>query len=337
MVSEGLAGVSLSHRRSIQKKIKEQEHAECKKAEETVLRERIIRGVYHDGRLDAVAGNGVMSELGIGDELMTEDDMNWTHDEAEEFAASNFPENKEAGQAAWKAATEERERRQRSVQDAQDVGTLPVVVIKNFALKGGRSREELLSVLATWTATLTENQIAHVVVISDNREHAKRLAKGMALAMCFKFAADFVVAALPSKPLNTIALSDADSDTALSFVTQKLKDAGIDQAFTAEETKYVERLGGRASDLDSVCTHPRNYFHRLTTTLSPCLQLIRKVQSGQKVQEAVEDIINRGVSELRKNAFGDDAEDAKTLLWSQEQAWQVLKQLSIKEEVSRIL
>jgi hypothetical protein len=51
------------------------------------------------------------------------------------------------------------------------------------------------------------------------------------------------------------------------------------------------------------------------------------------VQEAVEDIISRGVSELRKNAFGDDIEDAKTLPWSREQAWVVLKQLSKQDEV----
>jgi hypothetical protein len=62
-------------------------------------------------------------------------------------------------------------------------------------------------------------------------------------------------------------------------------------------------------------------------------QLIRKVRSGQQVQEAVEDIISRGVSELRKNAFGDDNEDSKTLPWSREQAWLVLKQLSKQEEV----
>lgn len=58
--------------------------------------------------------------------------------------------------------------------------------------------------------------------------------------------------ALPSKPLNSIALYDADAASALSFVKKKLKDAGIDQEFTQEQTTYVERLGGRASDLESV-------------------------------------------------------------------------------------
>ena len=34
------------------------------------------------------------------------------------------------------------------------------------------------------------------------------------------------------------------------------------------------------------------------------------------VEQAVDDIIARGESELRKNAFGDDAEDAKSLVFS---------------------
>ena len=51
------------------------------------------------------------------------------------------------------------------------------------------------------------------------------------------------------------------------------------------------------------------------------------------VSEAVEDIINRGVAELRKNAFGDDTEDAKSLPWTREQAWHVLKALAKTPEV----
>lgn len=58
--------------------------------------------------------------------------------------------------------------------------------------------------------------------------------------------------ALPSKPLNVIALSDADSASALSLVRQKLQDAQGEIEFGREETAYVERLGGRAEDLESV-------------------------------------------------------------------------------------
>jgi hypothetical protein len=60
------------------------------------------------------------------------------------------------------------------------------------------------------------------------------------------------------------------------------------------------------------------------------------VRSGQSVEEAVEDMIKRGVSELRKNAFGDDVEDSKNLLWSREQAWAVLRLLSERTEVPQV-
>ena len=51
------------------------------------------------------------------------------------------------------------------------------------------------------------------------------------------------------------------------------------------------------------------------------------------MEEAVEDIIARGVVELRKNAFGDDVDDVKGLAWTQEQAWKVVKILSQSQEV----
>lgn len=98
-----------------------------------------------------------------------------------------------------------------------------------------------------------QNQVAHVIVISDNRENAKRLAKGMhTTTFNARAYSSHRIAALPSKPLNSIALHDADTASALSFVKQKLKDAGVDQIFTSEQTAYVERLGGRAVDLESV-------------------------------------------------------------------------------------
>jgi RNA12 protein len=65
------------------------------------------------------------------------------------------------------------------------------------------------------------------------------------------------------------------------------------------------------------------------------LQLIHKIRGGQQVGEAVEDIINKCVGELRKNAFGVDIEDSNHLQWSREQAWAIIKQLSSRGEVRR--
>ena len=62
-------------------------------------------------------------------------------------------------------------------------------------------------------------------------------------------------------------------------------------------------------------------------------QLIHKMRAGQKPTDAVEDIIRQGVSELRKRAFGDDADDARSLPWSREQAWAVLRALASRDTV----
>lgn len=51
----------------------------------------------------------------------------------------------------------------------------------------------------------------------------------------------------------------------------------------------------------------------------------------------MEDIINKEVAELRKNAFGDDINDAKGLPWSREQAWVVLRLLSKADEASEVI
>lgn len=158
MVGSGLAGVSSSHRNAIERQIKEQERVEQKKAQDASRRERIRRGVYHDGRLDVVAGNGVMSELGIGDELMSEDDMNGTPEDVAERLRDDAIWEKE--EEATKESEKDKERKQRSIQDAQAVGALPIVIIKNYASKVGSNREELLSVLATWAASLAENKVS---------------------------------------------------------------------------------------------------------------------------------------------------------------------------------
>ncbi|OAX43831.1 hypothetical protein K503DRAFT_789293 [Rhizopogon vinicolor AM-OR11-026] len=287
VVGKALINVNHTLRTSAQRSVKAAQEAEARGAEDARTRARIRAGTWHDPRLDCIAGNGIMSELGVGDELL-EGDGEFTDFDAI-YDAVNLNDKGE------KVSEEELARQRRSVEDVQAVHALPIVVIKNYAARGGPYKEALLGVLANWAAALAENQVAHVIVVSDNRENAKLLAR-----------------ALPSKPLNSIALYDADAPSALSFVRQRLHDAGITSDPTPAQTRAIERLGGRASDLESL-------FH--------------KVRSGQSIEEAVEDIIASGVGELRKNAFGEDIDDAKSLPWSREQAWIVLKRLARKPEL----
>ncbi|KZT74225.1 hypothetical protein DAEQUDRAFT_761656 [Daedalea quercina L-15889] len=292
VVGTGLGRVNTTHRRQHAHAVQNARLAALRQAEEARVRARIREGAWHDGRIDCVAGNGVMSELGVGDEVFDRE-VEGLHVVS---AASQRGGEKAAGMEE-KREREDAQRQERSKEGLGTVEAMPIVIVKGFASKGGGAgKEEMLDVLSRWAANLAQNQVAHVIVVSENRENAKRLAK-----------------ALPSQPLNVISLSDADSPSALSFVKQKLHDSGVDIKFDKEQISYIQRLGGRASDLDS---------------------LIHKVRNGQTVQDAIEDIVTRGVSEIRKNAFGEDLEDAKNLPWSREQAWVLMKKLSQKSEIS---
>ncbi|KAF7338610.1 Mitochondrial escape protein 2 [Mycena venus] len=280
VVRTALKSVNSTHQRDAIRQIRRRAQEEERERMDARRSEKIRRGTWHDGRLDCVAGNGIMAELGIGDELMEDDDdVALAHKGLEEEKRQEEHQTKQ---------------KQKGKAEIEAVESLPIVVIRNFAARGS-NREEIYDVLSEWAASLVENQLAHVVVISDNRENSKRLAK-----------------ALPSKPLNAIALYDADDASALAFVKRKLKDADINLEYSREQISAVERLGGRATDLES---------------------LIHKVRNGASVEDAVEDIIYREVSEVRKKGFGDDAEDAKNLPWGREQAWSLFKMLSKKSEL----
>ncbi|KAJ7057027.1 RNA12 protein-domain-containing protein [Mycena amicta] len=275
VVRSAIKSVGGSQQREVQRQVRRAvQEEELAKANATKM-ERIKRG-----------GNGVMAELGVGDERF---------EDAADFFLSSVDQEAEVERQRYAA------NREKGKAELEAVSSLPVVVIRNFDTRG-LNREEIFDVMAEWAASLVEQQVrrvlfgstcsyslrklAHVVVVTDNP--------------------------LPSRPLQTIALSDADAPSALAFVKRKLKDAHINLDYTQEQVASVERLGGRASDLES---------------------LIYKVRNGATVGEAVEDIVSRGVSELQKNAFADDAEDAKNLPWSREQAWSLFKVLSTKAEV----
>lgn len=49
-----------------------------------------------------------------------------------------------------------------------------------------------------------------------------------------------------------MALYDADESSALAFVQEKLHDADVNTTLSQNEKAYVQRLGGRSVDLESV-------------------------------------------------------------------------------------
>ncbi|KAL8283768.1 hypothetical protein RQP46_005200 [Phenoliferia psychrophenolica] len=227
-----------------------------------------------DGRIDTVAGNGAMSELGGGIERPSEK------------GASVI-----VGPSSARAVKE--------IADggcpSERLGGLPIVVIKGFAAKGETKQEVLWDVIAEWAATIVENQVAHVIFASDSVTLAKPLAK-----------------ALPNKPFNQISLNDASPESALQYIETKLSEAGGTGTLSDESRPHISKLGGRQTDLEL---------------------LVQKIRAGLNAEEAVEDIVSRNATELRKTFFGDDEEEAKTLKWTRAQAWFLAKGLSRSGEL----
>jgi hypothetical protein len=146
VVTTGLTSVSSEHRAAIKRRIKREESQSSKEMFESSRRSRILHGTWHDGRIDCVSGNGVMSELGIGDERI-DDEMDGVGEEKVEVVTEETKKQEEE----WK-------RKQRSEEDLQAAGCLPIVVLKNYASKGGKP--EPLGVLAEWAADLARNQVS---------------------------------------------------------------------------------------------------------------------------------------------------------------------------------
>jgi len=143
VVANGLKRVANSHHAQAEREIKYKERQDALRKQERLIAEKIERGSWHDGRIDCVSGNGIMSELGIGDELI--DPLDYATEEIpiEENPADKVPE-----------------------ADVDNVKAMPIVVIRNFSSKINGTKEELLDVLARWSASLVENQVGRILSIS---------------------------------------------------------------------------------------------------------------------------------------------------------------------------
>ena len=156
---------------------------------------------------------------------------------------------------------------------------------------------------------------------------------------------------MPNVPFQTIVLADADEDRARGYVHAKLMELGKVERHTevtspasgvssitslfsrgnsAPDPSKERTAGEMAGRMDS---NTAKWVDLLGGRLTDLENLVQKVSLGQSVENAVRDIIARTVVEIRKNTFGDDMEDAKSLPWSRSQAWIVVEQLAKKGEL----
>lgn len=164
VIGTALSNASKRKRKAAEHRTEAAQQAQLEHVERARRQALLRLGTWHDGRLDCVAGNGVMSELGVGDERMRLEDYDVDPKLVEVVE-----------QIAEKEATPA-ENLEKTPSDMQTLQSMPIVVIKNYATK--RGRDDIIAVMSTWAASLVDHNIAHVIVLSDNRENAKQLAQG---------------------------------------------------------------------------------------------------------------------------------------------------------------
>ncbi|KAK7693180.1 hypothetical protein QCA50_002746 [Cerrena zonata] len=110
VVGTGLKRVNTSYKQQQEDKRKKEELDQVRREQEAHISRRIKEGTWHDGRLDCLAGNGIMSELGIGDEWFSAQDAD---------APSIASVDEKGDRSEYLTSAEEAKRRQQNTADLQ--------------------------------------------------------------------------------------------------------------------------------------------------------------------------------------------------------------------------
>ncbi|KAH9833231.1 uncharacterized protein C8Q71DRAFT_875757 [Rhodofomes roseus] len=79
IVGTGIGRVNTTHWRQHDRAVQNAQLAALRREEEARVRERICAETWHDRRVDCITGNGVMSELSVGDDVFDHDSEEELH------------------------------------------------------------------------------------------------------------------------------------------------------------------------------------------------------------------------------------------------------------------
>ena len=169
----------------------------------------------------------------------------------------------------------------------------PVIFVDGYMSKERASNDYIYGILSSWAALVEENRLAHVVFVSNHPGALKVLERVM-----------------PTKPVESILLRDADVESSVKYVRERLN-LSKDDANDQDLEQIVHALGGRRTDLEV---------------------FIQKLQSGRSISSAYYEILLRSVSELRKLGLGEEMGE-KSLPYTPIQFWKILSLLSERESL----
>ncbi|OBR06087.1 Mitochondrial escape protein [Colletotrichum higginsianum IMI 349063] len=188
-----------------------------------------------------------------------------------------------------------------------------VVVIDNFLHKNEGS-SIVYDKVAEWAAAMVQNNVAHVIFLTDDTAYSKSLSKAM-----------------PDRVFRQASLGDLSLDVAKKFIISRLEEDELDKV--REHSKEANE-----KTEDAVETHEKPDLSELDSAigilggrLTDLEYLARRLKGGQSPQRAIEDIINQSATEIVKMYLLDGKDTFEGKKWSMEQAWYLIKELASHE------
>ncbi|KAK2038631.1 hypothetical protein LZ31DRAFT_507647 [Colletotrichum somersetense] len=185
-----------------------------------------------------------------------------------------------------------------------------VVVIDNFLHKNEGS-SIVYDKVAEWAAAMVQNNVAHVIFLTDDTAYSKSLSKAM-----------------PDRVFRQASLGDISPDVAKKFIMSRLEEEELEKVrqHSKEANEKTEDVVERhekpdLSELDSA-------IGILGGRLTDLESLARRLKGGQSPQRAIEDIINQSATEIVKMYLLDGKDTFEGKKWSMEQAWYLIKALA---------
>ncbi|KAJ1643088.1 mitochondrial escape protein 2, partial [Coemansia asiatica] len=199
---------------------------------------------------------------------------------------------------------------QSSPSKTQPPATVPVIVLDNFMDKD----IPFTKVILEWAASVVEAGLAHCVVTTSGISGYHEIQR-----------------AQPQRAASLISLDDATPMGAISLLQKQLSSL----SYAQQQQEEDDEDQGNLSSADMATSDEIAMAAGVLGGRLEDLQLfVQKVQAGENPSSALEDIIQRSITEIRKYAFANDSEVGQCEhTWTPEQFWYLLTELAHHDSV----
>ncbi|KAJ1959367.1 mitochondrial escape protein 2, partial [Dipsacomyces acuminosporus] len=197
---------------------------------------------------------------------------------------------------------------------------IPVIILENFKDKDLPFDEAILE----WTASIVQSGLAHCIATTRNIGGYRDIQRAQSQN------------AQSQRAVSLITLDDASPMGAIAILQRQLHPAALRRPGTGND--YSKAYDGRPDEykqmLDVVTSDRLAYAASILGGRLEDLQLFtQKVKMGESVDDALEGIIQRAITEIRKHALVEAQAEQDEHRWSPEQFWYLLTELAAKESV----